>query len=158
MATPTKRPENISRMLPLAIDGLQPWPWGNVWLGPTAEDQAHFDRRWRVLSDVPAVVHFISYEPALGPLVLPSSGPLPEWIICGGETGVGARTMKRRWARELMAECEERKVAFFMKQMTNKKPIPEDLFVREFPVAKASPNAEPKRRNCKPKEKFFRQL
>jgi protein gp37 len=73
----TKRPENISKMLPP--------DWGdgyrNVWLGATAEDQKWFDRRWPVLRRIRAVVKFISYEPAIGPLRLPKHGPFPDWLI-----------------------------------------------------------------------------
>jgi len=127
----TKRPENIARMLPAGWgDG-----WSNVWLGTTCEDQQHFDRRWPILREVPAVVHFVSYEPALSPLVL--SDARPSWIICGGESGNGARYMEPAWARSLRDECAAAGVAFFMKQMTGKKPIPEDLLVRQFPEASA---------------------
>jgi protein gp37 len=100
----TKRPENIERMLPAN--------WGsgyaNVWLGSTAEDQKNYDRRWRILGAIPAQVHFISYEPALGPLHIgsASNGEHPDWIICGGETGTGARYMKKQWARNLRDECQ----------------------------------------------------
>jgi protein gp37 len=38
----TKRPQNIRKMLP--ADWGPGWP--NVWLGTTAEDQAHYDLRW----------------------------------------------------------------------------------------------------------------
>ena len=135
----TKRPENISKMLPAAIAGLKPWPWRNVWLGTTCEDQIHHDRRWRILSEIPAVVHFVSYEPALGPLVLPSRSVLPDWIICGGESGAGARMMAPQWARDLLCNCQNERVAFFMKQMTGKKPIPPDLLVRQFPKTSSRP-------------------
>jgi len=53
--------------------------------------------------------------------------------ICGGESGSGARYMKRRWARNLRDECQQLGIAFFMKQMTSKKPIPSDLLVRQYP-------------------------
>jgi protein gp37 len=129
----TKRPENIAKMLPRAISGLGFWPWRHVWLGTTCEDQQHFDRRWRVLQETQAAGHFISYEPALGPLSLSGHSRLPDWIICGGESGARARLMQPSWARSLMLECEEKHVAFFMKQMTGKAPIPNDLLVREFP-------------------------
>jgi protein gp37 len=80
----TKRPQNISKMLPP--------DWGdgyrNVWLGVTAEDQFNFDQRWRILREIPAVIKFISYEPAIASLSLPKIGPLPEWVITGGESGV----------------------------------------------------------------------
>jgi protein gp37 len=130
----TKRPENIAKMLSAA--GLQSLPL-NVWLGTTAEDQEHYDRRWPVLRRVPAVVHFISYEPAIGPLRLHDGAEQPDWLICGGESGGGARCMEPRWAADIKADCAERGVAFFMKQMTRKKPIPPSLMLREFPQAEA---------------------
>jgi protein gp37 len=86
----TKRPQNIAKMLP--------GDWGdgyrNVWLGVTAEDQLRFDQRWPVLRAIPAVVRFISYEPAIGRLRLPKQGPCPDWLISGGESGAGARPVR----------------------------------------------------------------
>lgn len=124
----TKRPQNIKKMLPA--------DWGkgyaNVWLGTTAEDQKHYEQRWRHLSAIPAVIRFISYEPALGPLSL--TGDYPDWVIVGGETGGGARMLDPDWARSLREQCELPGVAFFMKQMTKKAPIPDDLLVRQFPM------------------------
>ncbi|HEY1981932.1 MAG TPA: DUF5131 family protein [Xanthobacteraceae bacterium] len=134
----TKRPENIRKLMPPAIDGLPHWPWPNVWLGTTCEDQEHYNRRWPILSDIPAPIHFISYEPALGPLTLASSAELPDWIICGGESGKDARMMETEWARQLLDECRELNVAFFMKQMTKKRHIPDHLLVRQFPIARMS--------------------
>jgi protein gp37 len=129
----TKRPRNIKKMLERATSGLKPWPWPNVWLGTTAEDQDHYDERWPVLRQIPAAVRFVSYEPALGPLKISDQSSVPDWIICGGETGAGARLMKKRWARNLRDECQAAEVQFFMKQMTGKTPIPVDLRVRQFP-------------------------
>jgi protein gp37 len=74
----TKRPQNIAKMLP--ADWANGWP--HVWLGCTTEDQTEFDRRWHHLYSNPAVVRFISYEPAMGPLRLPPNGPRPDWVIC----------------------------------------------------------------------------
>jgi protein gp37 len=127
----TKRPENIRHML--SDDWDAGWP--HVWLGTTCEDQQHFDRRWPVISKVPARIRFISYEPALGPLQLRSAKP--DWIICGGESGPHARAMDPRWARDLRDQCEVAGIAFFMKQMSGSKrplpPIPADLMVRQWP-------------------------
>ena len=95
------------------------------------------------LSEIPAAIHFVSYEPALGPLVLPTGSKLPDWIICGGESGAGARMMDPQWARDLLHNCQRVKVAFFMKQMTSKKPIPPDLLVRQFPKACSQPAKKP---------------
>lgn len=59
----TKRPENIARMLP--VDWGDGWP--NVWMGTSIEDARVIDRARHLLS-VPAAVHFVSYEPAIGPI------------------------------------------------------------------------------------------
>lgn len=131
----TKRPENYERLAPWKISGLP----ANVWLGVTAEDQKNYDRRYGILMSMPANVRFVSYEPALGPLSI-SNDPKyhhPDLIICGGESGRNARMMNERWARDLRDECFKYNVAFFMKQMTGKKPIPTDLFIRQFPVVRS---------------------
>lgn len=108
----TKRPQNIARMLPR--------DWGNgypnVWLGVTAENQPWFDRRWNCLQKIPAVIKFISYEPALGPLRLPKHGPLPDWLISGGESGPKARRMNPQWVRDIIADCRRGGVSPFHKQ------------------------------------------
>jgi protein gp37 len=78
-------------------------------------------------------VRFVSYEPALGPLRI-ADAPRPDWIITGGESGAGARMMPPDWARDIRDQCADLGVRFFMKQMTKLAPIPEDLFVREFPA------------------------
>lgn len=136
----TKRPENIAKMLPTnwSAEG-----WSNVWLGATCEDQAAYDWRWPILSKIPAAVRFISYEPAIGLLNLQSmalvldrpAAMFPDWVICGGESGHGARMMDAKWASDLKAQCQLIGVSFFMKQMTGKKPIPDHLMLREFPSA-----------------------
>jgi len=99
---------------------MLPVDWGkgyfNVWLGATAEDQVHFDQRWKYLQKIPASIKFISYEPALGPLQLPPNGPFPDWLISGGESGGGARPVKRRWIRDIIADCRHHDVVPFHKQ------------------------------------------
>lgn len=109
----TKRPQNIRKMLPR--------DWGdegysNVWLGFTAEDQARFEQRSRILQQVPAVVWFVSYEPAIGPLRLQERGPRPNWTIVGGESGPGARPMEAAWVRNIIADCRNLGIAPFFKQ------------------------------------------
>lgn len=135
----TKRPQNIEKMLP------ERWAWpvrghlSNVWLGTTVENQDEADRRIPQLLSVSAAVHFLSCEPLLGKVHLPAKDtywhPL-DWVICGGESGGHARMMEERWARQLRDQCASMDVAFFMKQMTSKKPIPDDLMVRQFPASK----------------------
>lgn len=136
----TKRPENIGKMID--ADG---WFRGfppNVWLGTTCEDQAAYDRRWPILAQFNLRVRFISYEPAIGPLTILNHKEKPDWIICGGESGKGFRAMPEIWAENVMEECAEYFIPFFMKQMAGLKPIPEDLMVRQFPPACPVPNGE----------------
>ena len=42
---------------------------------------------------------------------------LLSWVICGGESGPGARPMHIPWARSLMQQCKAAGVAFHMKQL-----------------------------------------
>lgn len=108
----TKRPQNIRKMLPA--------DWGdgyrNVWLGVTGENQEWFDRRWSILQRIPAAVRFISYEPAIGPLRLPRHGPVPDWLISGGESGPRARPLDPQWVRDVIADCRRGGIAAFHKQ------------------------------------------
>lgn len=50
------------------------WPLSNVWLGVSAEDQKRADERIPDLLATPAAIRFVSAEPLLGPIVLPSGG------------------------------------------------------------------------------------
>lgn len=40
-----------------------------------------------------------------------------DWVICGGESGPGARAFDLAWARSLRDQCAAAGVAFFMKQL-----------------------------------------
>lgn len=87
-----------------------------------------------ILSQIPARVRFISYEPAIGPLYIGNYKSVPDWVICGGESGAGFRPMDQMWAARLRFECEHYEVPFFMKQMAGKASIPDGLMLRQFPV------------------------
>jgi protein gp37 len=117
------------------FDRLAPWPRdavpANVWIGTTAENQEWFDRRWAYLRTIKAPVRFLSCEPMLTPIDIKDARP--DWIICGGESGPGARMMDPAWARSLRDQCAAAGISFFMKQMTGKKPIPAYLMTREWP-------------------------
>lgn len=107
----TKRPENIHRMVP---DDWSAENYPNVWLGTSIEDNrvAH---RAHDLIQVPAVVHFVSYEPAIGPLDLIDLIDI-EWMIVGGESGPGYRPMDLEWARDMRTRCARLGIAYFFKQ------------------------------------------
>jgi protein gp37 len=112
----TKRPQNIRKMLPA--------DWGdgyrNVWLGTTTEDARAYRQRVPHLLKVPATIHFVSYEPAIGPLVqLEVDGRSPDWVIIGGESGVRSdliRSTNPQWVRDAIRECRRVGAAPFLKQ------------------------------------------
>jgi protein gp37 len=136
----TKRPENIEGMLPDRwTDNVGRPSWPNVWLGITAEDQKNYNKRWNILQRIPAVVRFVSYEPAIGPLDELGWGVHPDWLICGGESGVDYRPMNIAWADQIKLVCTTYSVPFFMKQVSGVKPredqIPPRLMLRQFPRA-----------------------
>lgn len=113
----------------------------NVWLGTTVEDQKMADLRVPILRSIPAKVRFLSVEPMLGEVTMRPDWMLGlDWIICGGESGAGARVMQDWWATHLREQCQAAGVHFFMKQLgghPNKRDRLEDLplhlQVREFP-------------------------
>jgi protein gp37 len=55
------------------------------------------------------------------------------WIICGAETGPGARPMDLAWARDLRDQCKAAGVPFFWKRPSPGTEAPSDLMVREWP-------------------------
>lgn len=97
------------------------WPLPNLWLGVTAETQARANERIPILLQTPAAVRFVSIEPMLGPMnlvpyLIPSSKLRGiEWVICGGETGPGARPLHPNWTRSLRDQCIEADVPYFFK-------------------------------------------
>lgn len=102
-------------------------PWPNVWIGATVVDQTEADRDIPKLLAVPAVKHFLSMEPLLGPVDLSKSRALGlygfgtfepgvDWVIVGGESGPNARPMHPDWARGLRDQCAAAGVPFLFKQ------------------------------------------
>ncbi len=103
----------------------RPWPLPNVWLGVSAENQETADARIPELLATPAAIHYVSYEPALGPVnfdeyLTRSQSHLSDvlsWVICGGESGPGARPFDINWARTVIDECDNAGAAAFVKQL-----------------------------------------
>jgi protein gp37 len=104
----TKRPERALRL----ADQL-PWP-ENVWLGTSIENM-EVALRADSLRATPAAVKFISAEPLLGPVDRLDLSSI-DWVIGGGESGVGARPCDPSWATGLRDHCQREGVAFFWKQ------------------------------------------
>lgn len=124
----TKRPGGFAEFLPWMWKG-SPWgptPYPNVWLGVTAEDQEHLERRVPTMLAVDAVCYFVSYEPALGPLdarkfLVSRFGRKVDWMIAGCESGRGPKDTRgydMEWFRSVRDQCAEAGAAFFLKQAT----------------------------------------
>lgn len=149
----TKRPRRFA-----AFAKEHPLP-KNVWAG-TSVTSGRTLKRIDELLTIPAAFMFISCEPILEPIDLaryvgspnsdgycircgiewdephkcpPGFGRRPDWIIAGGESGLGSRKMNPDWARAIRDQCVGASVAFFMKQMDKKEAIPSDLFTRTMP-------------------------
>lgn len=95
---------------------LGQWPLPNFWFGIPAEDQPTADERIPDLLATPAAKRIVSVEPMLGPVDLSPWINRLDWVICGGESGPGARPMHPDWARSLRDQCVGAGVPFFMKQ------------------------------------------
>lgn len=112
----------------IACEWLRGAPPANVWIGTSVEDQERAELRIPQVLDIPARVRFLSCEPLLGPLDLvcmlsgdalhTKNGRWIDWIICGGESGPGARPMHPKWVRDLRDQCEyvHHSVPFLFKQ------------------------------------------
>lgn len=96
----------------LAIESMLPPEWiqnprANVWLGVTAENQRRAEERIPALLDVPAVVHWISAEPLLGPIdfspwfvgahrsVTDNRLDAPDGAVVGSEERIGDEWLRR---------------------------------------------------------------
>ena len=136
----TKRAHNIEKKLYEVTDGNPCRALGggdyykNLWLGVTVES-AKFLSRIHELLKVPAAVRFVSVEPMLSAIDI-AQHPGLDWVICGAETGPGARPMDLAWARDLRDQCAESSVPFFFKKAGNKIETPPDLMVRQWPGGK----------------------
>lgn len=104
----TKRSRRLKEM-----SGNLPWP-DNVWMGVSVEDE-RVVKRIDDLRQVPAAVRFLSCEPLLGPLDDMNLDGIG-WVIVGGESGPGARSMERVWVKSILKQCRRAKVPFFFKQ------------------------------------------
>jgi protein gp37 len=107
----TKRPENITSMLP--ADWGDGWP--NVVLLTSVEDD-RVRHRIRALQGVPSLRRGLSCEPLIGPLDLTGYLDGISWVIVGGESGAQARPWHWDWPRHVRDACVAAGVPFFYKQ------------------------------------------
>jgi protein gp37 len=99
------RLQQLSRMLP--------WP-ENVCMGVTVESSEYVFRIDH-LRQTPAAIKFLSIEPLLGPIHNLNLHGI-DWVIVGGESGPGARSMLSEWAIDIRDQCIDVGIPFFFKQ------------------------------------------
>lgn len=146
-------------------------PLPNVILGVSAENQKYADERIPLLLHTPAACRVVSAEPLLGPIDLSeyhedgipteddlNCDPLTalhrirhgvsrlHWIICGGESGPGARPMHPQWVRDLRDQCVSAGVPFFFKQWGEW--LPGHQYQYNNAVNEADPDLEQSRFKC----------
>lgn len=129
----TKRAQRMYEIVCRWIDE-DPMPDG-IWLGVSVENQEQADARIPWLLKTPAAVRFLSCEPLLGPIDLSGcltlepdrdgsprynprheTGPMPDWVIVGGESGPKARRCDVAWIRRIVRQCKAA-VPCFVKQL-----------------------------------------
>jgi protein gp37 len=109
----------------------------HLWVGVTIT--GHLDA-WRLysLGHMDVAHRWLSYEPMLDcpPLLFPEpldlegyENPQPvEWVVCGAQTGAGAKQPDPLWVKDVVAQCKAHNVPLFMKESLHLGPG-----MRQFP-------------------------
>ena len=86
----------------------------NTWMGVSVENDEYV---FRIddLRQTGACVKFVSFEPLLGPVRRADLTGI-DWAIVGGESGPGARPMRKAWVLQIRDMCAAAGVPFFFKQ------------------------------------------
>jgi protein gp37 len=135
---PTNRPELFEKVLKRASfskkctgrammmmgEWLAGAPPINVWVGVTIGCRSSLNRTVR-LSNIPAVIRFVSQEPTLQEIpwtdtldfLRKQDLQIPNWIIVGGESGPKARRCDIQWILKTIRACREYGVTPFVKQL-----------------------------------------
>jgi protein gp37 len=87
----------------------------HIWLGVSVEDKKYGLPRINDLRKTPAAVRFLSIEPLLEDIGEVDLSGI-DWVIVGGESGPGAREMKKEWVLSILRQCKAQHVRFFFKQ------------------------------------------
>jgi protein gp37 len=87
----------------------------HIWWGVSAENRKYGFPRIKHLQKTNAAVRFLSVEPLLEDLGKFDLGGI-DWVIVGGESGPGARPMKKEWVVSVRDQCKRDGVLFFFKQ------------------------------------------
>jgi len=109
----TKRSQRLHDLLNTKLRFAAEQP--HIWWGVSVEDKKYGLPRIEALRNARASVRFLSVEPLLEDLGKMNLRGV-DWVIVGGESGAGARPMKKEWVLDLRNQCDRKGVAFFFKQ------------------------------------------
>ena len=87
----------------------------HIWWGVSVENRRHGLPRIEHLRAAPPAVRFLSIEPLLEDLGAVNLRGI-SWVIVGGESGPGARPMKKEWVLRIRDQCRAARIPFFFKQ------------------------------------------
>jgi protein gp37 len=109
----TKRSKRLQTLLGSRLSAAS--EASHIWWGVSVEDRKHGLPRIEHLRNTCARIRFLSVEPLLEDL-----GELDlrgiNWVIVGGESGAGARSMQKEWVETIRGSCRDAQAHFFFKQ------------------------------------------
>jgi hypothetical protein len=130
------------------VDFTQRWterresrrPAGEL-IRPRCDDELHGEAEWGVADDdATPWCSECDTERSYGHWLHVDGGI--DWVVCGAESGPGARPADPAWFRSLRDQCGTAGVAFFVKQLVvdgklrkDLSEFPADLQIQEFPEA-----------------------
>lgn len=109
----TKRSGRLRDLLRTKLRSAAKAP--HIWWGVSVENRRVGVPRVSELQQSGARIRFLSVEPLLEDLGLLDLTGI-NWVIVGGESGPGARPMKRDWIVSIQHQCRREGVPFFFKQ------------------------------------------
>ena len=109
----TKRSERLRKLLNTSLRFAA--NQRHIWWGVSAENRKYGLPRIEHLQNTDAAVRFLSVEPLLEDLGKFDLRGI-DWVIVGGESGPGARPMKKEWVVSVRDQCRRESVPFFFKQ------------------------------------------
>jgi protein gp37 len=109
----TKRSDRLRELLNSSIRFAA--NQNHIWWGVSVENRKYGLPRIENLQNAHAAIKFLSVEPLLEDLGKFNLKGI-DWIIVGGESGHGARPMKKEWVVSVRDQCKREDVPFFFKQ------------------------------------------
>ncbi len=138
----TKRQERMAKYLAnVELFAQRPKVLDHIWFGVSVEDELRMERL-KVLAGIEGINRFVSFEPLLGRIHLPEWEDhlsRMDWIICGAETGPGARMIDASTAFNLANFAYRHRIPFFFKKWGDRED--NGRMPREFPVFRKAADA-----------------